>query len=699
MDEPLLPDETFSDIEEDTGQKSEYELLTSQINAHAQRTDDKLDKMIAFMTETITQVKETKTKVQQLEKQTVETTLSIKVAEQRISDIEDTTVTNQREIAERFESLEKQNAKLIAKINQLEHRQDVQHTALIRNEDRYLYTHFLLEGVQEQINENTCDVLIGILKLIDEKAHPGIIDTVFRQNSTRKPRPIHFSFTQYSHAEFTIRNKFKLNKRYNNQTTNTPIYINQLASIQTQQQNADFRLVMRAAKESNITLKLRQNHVIYMGKPYFYKDLCHLPSSIATQITKTVIKPKSLGFRSTRAPLSNLYPCTFEINGIVFNSSEQAIHYHRSLLLKDIHTSEYILKLQDPIEIMRISKHLTGKIWDAHKNNILYTVLLEKFGQNPALAEYLQCTEHLHLVECTLDPIWGGGISLQSKELESLKLPGTNLTGHCLMMVRSELRNKGTHTTVKQSMPLSLKYEIKSLVSQIKQTCLPQPTEDGQQVTITILPDKLTFNKISFSELLETGKTTTVPNAHEQVVIGENEPNPQGSVVETQAVDINTSPIEQTEPVTSSDRSDQANLPRPQLEEHEDTETNLLLLRKKRSNQAKITKISAPKGPTCSKMDGNAHCENEARQLLFINQDISKHALKNKKLTTKSKVPSTQFSIETPTHIDEDDYLHLSQNPTNRKHSTQTNLSNTNVITTTNCERTKTLRSQINPNQ
>lgn len=666
---PLAPDDTFSDIEEGHTHRSELEILsnrmTTQIQRHTQSIDHKFDQLFTLLESTVIKVTDNKKCISALEQHSAEHTVQIHDNQQRISNIEDQSNSEITRVTSRVDKLEQMNKQLLNKIAQLQIAQNTQTVKAVITEDNLLYTHFLIEGVPETYpTENTKEIALNIIKKIDSSAHIGILDLAYRQNSPRKPRPIHVSFTQYSYADYTLRNKSRLNIIHNKQTNAKPIYINQLTSTYTRKINADFRAVIRASREVGLDCKLRNNQIIFQGKSYAHADLCHLPSSISTSITKTVIKANSVGFRSPNSPLSNLFPCTFQIDGIIFTSAEQAIQYYRAELLKDKKTSQLVLNLTDPMDIMRSAKHLTGKIWDGHMHDILYTILIEKFTQNPWLGVYLKSTEAHHLIECTLDRVWGGGISLMSKELDTLKFPGLNATGHCLMQVRNQIPDIALSHKILQTASLSLKYETKAMVAEIARSHkinhnLNQQ-HPQQQPPAGIITQK--FNRIEMADILQINnaqmKTKDTPT--------ETPPPPSETALE------NTQ-TEHTETSSEELKSSQATAQVIDLvDEDEQTENPLIQLSKRiqqRKKERDLNSLPPPREDTIS--------QTNIRQLNFINQDTSEIRstdTQQSKILTAISLASNIIENEHSQTDENDDHLQLSQHSNPRKTAQSSNL-------------------------
>ena len=149
--------------------------------------------------------------------------------------------------------------------------------------------------------------------------------------------------------------------------------------------------------------------------------------------------------------LSNWYPAHFTVEGIEFSSMEQYMMYKKAILFQDQQTAEKILGTDDVAEIKvlgRMVQHFDEKIWREKREAIVHKGVLQKFLQNPELAEKLVETGEQMIAECAVkDRIWGIGLSMQDEERFCAdKWKGQNLLGKILMQVRAEISVQNQNT-------------------------------------------------------------------------------------------------------------------------------------------------------------------------------------------------------------------------------------------------------------
>ena len=134
------------------------------------------------------------------------------------------------------------------------------------------------------------------------------------------------------------------------------------------------------------------------------------------------------GFSGYYRFLSNFYPCEFEIDGIIYPSSE---HYYMCQKTTDMAKRQEILDSENPGRAKRLGRALKLRPdWDEkYKNKAMMTALVAKFSI-PDLKERLLATRGFYLEETNHwnDTYWGvcNGV-------------GQNMLGRMLMFIRDNL--------------------------------------------------------------------------------------------------------------------------------------------------------------------------------------------------------------------------------------------------------------------
>ena len=144
-------------------------------------------------------------------------------------------------------------------------------------------------------------------------------------------------------------------------------------------------------------------------------------------------------------PFSQWHDAEFELDGIQFNTAEQAMMYHKAKLFGDDEVARRLLGTRHPRKQKALGRQVKGfdEIkWDTHKEEIVCRVNFAKFSQNENLRRKLFQTGNKALVEASPhDTIWGIGLDEENaRKTPPEQWPGQNLLGEILTEVREELR-------------------------------------------------------------------------------------------------------------------------------------------------------------------------------------------------------------------------------------------------------------------
>lgn len=147
-------------------------------------------------------------------------------------------------------------------------------------------------------------------------------------------------------------------------------------------------------------------------------------------------------------PFSNFTPCRIEIQGKVFNSSEQLFMYRKAIFFKDYKIAEKILESKTPKEAKALGrkvKNFNEAAWTAISYSIMKDTVRRKFDQNTWMRQELlaPCYQNKTFVEASpYDRIWGIGFG-QNQAVFHKKDWGNNRLGQILTELRDEYaRNK-----------------------------------------------------------------------------------------------------------------------------------------------------------------------------------------------------------------------------------------------------------------
>jgi ribA/ribD-fused uncharacterized protein len=143
--------------------------------------------------------------------------------------------------------------------------------------------------------------------------------------------------------------------------------------------------------------------------------------------------------------LSQWWPAPFTVDGDTYPTAEHFMMAEKARLFGDEETRARILQASHPKAAKALGRKVRGfseESWCAGRFEIVVRGNLAKFGQNPALREFLENTGDRVLVEASpVDRIWGIGLAADDPRAEYPdQWRGLNLLGFALMEVRRQFR-------------------------------------------------------------------------------------------------------------------------------------------------------------------------------------------------------------------------------------------------------------------
>ena len=142
--------------------------------------------------------------------------------------------------------------------------------------------------------------------------------------------------------------------------------------------------------------------------------------------------------------LSQWWPASFTVDGVTYPSAEHYMMRAKALLFGDAEAAARIPLAPHPREAKMMGRQVRGfdeEHWAGHRVEFVVAANVAKFGQDPALRDYLLTTGSRVLVEASpRDRIWGIGMGA-GNELASSPghWRGLNLLGFALMEARQRL--------------------------------------------------------------------------------------------------------------------------------------------------------------------------------------------------------------------------------------------------------------------
>ncbi|MBF5004491.1 NADAR family protein [Diaphorobacter caeni] len=144
---------------------------------------------------------------------------------------------------------------------------------------------------------------------------------------------------------------------------------------------------------------------------------------------------------------SQWFHAEFTVDGERYPTAEHFMMAEKARLFGDEEARAQVLLAGSPASAKQLGRgvrHFDEGRWHAERFDIVVNGNVAKFGQNPALRDYLLCTGHRVLVEASpRDRIWGIGMGASNPDAERPQnWRGQNLLGFALMAARERLRSE-----------------------------------------------------------------------------------------------------------------------------------------------------------------------------------------------------------------------------------------------------------------
>lgn len=142
--------------------------------------------------------------------------------------------------------------------------------------------------------------------------------------------------------------------------------------------------------------------------------------------------------------LSQWWPAPFSVDGVHYSSAEHWMMAEKARLFGDQQSAAAITAAASPKEAKALGRRVAGfdaERWAAAGFDVVVRGNVAKFGQDPALRDYLLDTGDAVLVEASpTDRVWGIGLLADDpRARRPAEWPGTNLLGFALMQARAVL--------------------------------------------------------------------------------------------------------------------------------------------------------------------------------------------------------------------------------------------------------------------
>lgn len=143
--------------------------------------------------------------------------------------------------------------------------------------------------------------------------------------------------------------------------------------------------------------------------------------------------------------LSQWWLSPFTVDGVTYASAEHWMMAGKARLFGDAGAAEAAVAAKSPAEAKKVGRLVRGfdeAVWERERYGLVVAGSRHKFGQDPALREFLLGTGDRVLVEASpIDRVWGIGLAADDPRAQDpAAWRGLNLLGFALMDARTGLR-------------------------------------------------------------------------------------------------------------------------------------------------------------------------------------------------------------------------------------------------------------------
>ena len=303
-------------------------------------------------------------------------------------------------------------------------------------------SNMILSGIGDAKQEDIRQKVDETLKHIkEESGEPLPIKSCFRLGRfvPGANREVLISFVHDSSKHRVFANKKKLPEK---------VFAKDDLPAEVRQRRKDLMPIFRLAKSKETYNKITKfkGDKLIIGRSkygvYPRNNLHQLPPDLSPANSCKKEDDTAFVFFGKHNPLSNFYPCSINIEGVKYTSSEQYIQEQKSIFFNNFEVAERIRNSATPLDAKTLSYDISNynhSAWVSVAGNFLTIALKNKFAQNEHCRSYLCDTQSKLLGEATKDMTWGTGISLDNPtSTDSANWTGANLMGKTLMTVRSD---------------------------------------------------------------------------------------------------------------------------------------------------------------------------------------------------------------------------------------------------------------------
>lgn len=305
-----------------------------------------------------------------------------------------------------------------------------------------------IDGKREIEDEDLTHFVMDLAKQVGANSlKPSDIITVERmgkkptaqqqgQHNKTRPRTVMLTLVNKQ-----IRNKiYFARSRLHNVDRFKGIYVNDDVAATTRRQREEYRSVAVIARSQGAEIRIHDDGLVIDGKKYMLGEAHTLPMQYSMEKARTVESGGELYFASHHSFLSNFAYSPIVKDEVLYPTAEHLYQAQKCEHAQDMARLDRVIKATTPLEAKRIADEIKETPeWRGYRDEIMSSVIKEKFSQNRELAVKLVDTGVMQLNEATHNDYYGIGVAINSKAIKDKSYRGTNRLGQILMARRDDI--------------------------------------------------------------------------------------------------------------------------------------------------------------------------------------------------------------------------------------------------------------------
>lgn len=185
------------------------------------------------------------------------------------------------------------------------------------------------------------------------------------------------------------------------------IYVSEDYPEEWQERRRLLRPILNLARKTSFrdSAFMTRDKLIIDGKQFTVSpinNLAELPLELTPAASCEKRDPNTIAFLGPHSVYSNFHSAHFIESGVRYNCAEQMIQAEKAALFKDKVALQRIMKSTSPYKIKEIGgrvRNFDREVWAKNNKQIATRAVKAKFEQNEPLANILQCSGTLDIVE------------------------------------------------------------------------------------------------------------------------------------------------------------------------------------------------------------------------------------------------------------------------------------------------------------